>query len=145
MGKQLIIELEEALEMVHMDKDFTLLYELLTEHPEIVNIKIDDTGKTPLHYAVEYNNYKLIQELLINDADINSVDEYDRTALHLAIDNGNDAIIKLLLKRGANANARDEKGYSPYDYIHNAISKLTDLHTIMKSSIPAMNRELEVV
>ena len=46
------------------------------------------TGKTPLHFAVEYGKYEMVKLLLENGAIVDSRDNYFRTPLHYASGHG---------------------------------------------------------
>ena len=73
----------------------------------------NDVGeKTPLHYAVELNNYELTIMLLDNGANPTLGDKRGLTVLHYAARQGFMEIVKLLLKYGADINLRDSNGFN---------------------------------
>jgi phospholipid transport system substrate-binding protein len=52
--------------------------------------------RTPLHFAIEYNNYEMVKALLENGADKNRNDNIGRSPLRLATDQGKLEIVSLL-------------------------------------------------
>jgi ankyrin repeat protein len=73
-------------------------------------------GETALHYAASRDDLDVIQYLLDNGADANTVSYEDRTPLHQALQAhlGNDPdIIRALLEKGADSNARYRGGLPP--------------------------------
>lgn len=89
---------------------------LLINHGARVNAK-DIHGKTPLHYAAEYqfSSYPL-QVLIKNGADVNIKDIHGRTPLHYACkDNITSSSVKHLMKSNANANVVDKDDKTPLE------------------------------
>ncbi len=41
----------------------------LRKNPLLINFK-DDSGRTPLHYAIIYNNFKITRYLILLDANL---------------------------------------------------------------------------
>ena len=74
---------------------------------------------TPLHYATNDANFRVVQVLLESGADIDSRDDEGRTPLHLVtteLENGEaqaQDVTRLILERGANVNAQDNDGATP--------------------------------
>lgn len=68
---------------------------------------------TPLHEAAKEGNFRTVETLLAEGADVNAKDEYGNTPLHEAATWSHDAIAKLLLKKGANVNAKAKFGATP--------------------------------
>lgn len=60
--------------------------------------------------AARNNNIQLMNELLLKNVDINSVDDRGSTALIIACYNDNFEVAKMLLKKGANPNSQDKMG-----------------------------------
>lgn len=54
------------------------------------------TGKTALHRAIEYDQDKIVDELIRKGADVNLVDYFGRTPLYIASRNGNEKIVQSL-------------------------------------------------
>lgn len=80
-------------------------------HGISVNIE-DDTGLTPLHYAIIGKSLPAMQLLIDEGACVNAADETGLTPLHLAIIKGNREAIELLIEAGASIEAVDHIGYS---------------------------------
>ncbi len=100
------------------EEDAELLKDLIQKGAP-VNTK-DKDGRTPLHYAIEYNNFEAIKILVENGCDINSQDNFGNTALmetvypkgHIAgnkILNINE-VVKYLLKYNAEVNVQNNDG-----------------------------------
>lgn len=92
----------------------TNLVKVLLKYGADPNAKeYNDIGeKTPLHYAVEKNNYELAIMLLDNGANPTLGDKRGLTVLHYAARFGFIEIVKLLLKYGADINLRDSNGFN---------------------------------
>jgi len=67
-----------------------------------VNAVTSAEEETPLHFALKYDNEKLVELLLEKGANISSVDMRGQTPLHIAVHYGREELVKLLLKKGAN-------------------------------------------
>ena len=49
----------------------------------------DEDGRTPLHYACEWGNEKIVRLLLKHDeADVTKCDKYQRNPLEVAVEEG---------------------------------------------------------
>lgn len=73
----------------------------------------DFLGNTPLHYAADRCNQKVIEMLLAKGADINAVNHYGRTPLHsVSLSSGvnTSRTIQMLLAEGADPTIRDFRG-----------------------------------
>ena len=74
----------------------------------------DDSGWTPLHFAVTLNDAAMVRLLLEQGADVWARDENDWTPMHFAAaGNHDDSIIAVLVEYGADVSARDDKGWTP--------------------------------
>lgn len=103
-------------------------------------------GKTPLFYALEFNDVKLIKYLIKNGANVNKryIDKAQKDAIASGIKNipfyqnlcalehtsrtvfmhasahSNPEILKILISNGANIHAVDDLGYNALDYAINS-------------------------
>lgn len=83
------------------------------------NITTHYQGLTALHYAVKYNDIKLLNVILdpaIISKNIDMQDLAGSTALHYAVNQDNLDAVKLLLSAGANSQIEDYNNCSPLDY-----------------------------
>lgn len=78
----------------------------------------DDSGKTPLIYAVIMNQKESVSALLKAGADVNTQSDTGNTALHEAVLQGNIKFASLLLEKGANTALRNKEGKSVMDLAH---------------------------
>ncbi|MEW6645690.1 MAG: ankyrin repeat domain-containing protein [Pseudomonadota bacterium] len=89
-------------------------------------------GKTPLMYAVQFNDVDAIELLISRGAFVDAVTTkpwdtcqytittHHQTALHYAVRYGSEEIIELLVRAGATVLARDSNGKTPMDYLESS-------------------------
>ena len=99
------------------NNDYDTLHYIL----DIIDINMysnlfNEDDYTVLMLASKLNYYDIVQLLLSNGVNPNSVNDKDETALHLASKEGNDDIVYLLLKNGANTNCLDSSFKTPIQY-----------------------------
>jgi ankyrin repeat protein len=73
----------------------------------------DDTGSTPLQYAVYNDNLPEVKRLLKAGADVSIANNYGVTPMSLAAEIGNADVLAMLLEAGAKANAPTTDGQTP--------------------------------
>lgn len=86
---------------------------------EKININAKNKkGQTPLHFAIKKSDKQseLIQVLIDNGANIDSVDQLDRTVAHYSCITGNMSSLMVLVKNHVNLNAVDKEGHTPLSY-----------------------------
>jgi ankyrin repeat protein len=83
-----------------MAGDLAKAKELLKRDPRLVFSKEDDTGRTPLHYAVPFGHKEMVKLLLVNKADVNAQNSSGETPLALALEQGHQDIAELLRQHG---------------------------------------------
>ena len=77
---------------------------------------VDDSGWTPVHYAVNNGNLALLKQLLKSKININAKCKQGLTPLHVAaIKNSNDCLF-FLLSEGSKTTIKDKRGYTPLYY-----------------------------
>ena len=82
--------------------------------------EVDADGRTPLHWAVLYNNFEMVRYLLLAGADVNKVEIKEKqTPLFYAEKFASEEIKNLLISLGADENAKDshDQLYSHYTYV----------------------------
>ncbi|XP_071476544.1 NF-kappa-B inhibitor alpha-like [Diadema antillarum] len=97
------------------------LLKYLTALGADVNEPDGKSGRTALHYAVEMNEFNLVQELIANlNANVDAV-TFDRcTPLHLAAGRGHENITYLLLGASADTQVQNFEGQFAYNLTDNA-------------------------
>lgn len=73
---------------------------LLLEHNADPNV-VDEEGRTPLHYCVEFNKRRAAQDLLNKNAEKETPNKAGETALYLAIRRKKAELVEVLLRAGA--------------------------------------------
>ncbi|CAJ0546703.1 Ff.00g013300.m01.CDS01 [Fusarium sp. VM40] len=112
-----------------------LVYALLTRNVEaaktIINSNFNtfmQSGWTPLHLSVAYNNVQVAEYLIDNGANIHVTRDNGNTPLHVSACNGHEAVTRHLLKNGANIEAKTDLGYTPLHLAahkgHHAVAKV---------------------
>lgn len=69
-----------------------------------------ESGMTPLHYACQNGNKKIVDLLIDLGANINSVDKKGNSCLHYAVYSGNESLVKKLVMYGINKNIKNLEG-----------------------------------
>ena len=103
---------------IQNDKNPEIIADILKNYPESINER-DETGRTPLMYAVKRENIKIIELLLKAGAEIEGSDNNKDTPLVFAVSNRNKEIIQMLLKAGANPSATNINEKSVLNYAVN--------------------------
>ncbi|WP_264707863.1 ankyrin repeat domain-containing protein [Wolbachia endosymbiont (group B) of Agriphila straminella] len=75
----------------------------------------DSQGWTPLFWAIQNNNFNIVELLLDNSADIKVKDNEAWTPLHWAVQLGSLDVVERLVERGADFNASTADGRTPLD------------------------------
>lgn len=114
----------------------SILYDKYLESGNSIQIH-----EKPLHVAIVFNQYKIIELLLQKGLNINVVNEQNETALHLAITHGtSEAVIKLLVENGSNLIMLNKKGMTPLhesirlDYF-SAFEIITNRYVLLRQKI----------
>ena len=85
---------------------------LLISNGAQIDAKDIDSGFTPLHYAVWFNQLKTVEMLIAKRANIHEVTNLQNTPLDLAVKKSLDDIVKLLISHGADTSMKDFDGNS---------------------------------
>ncbi len=95
-------------------EDIAQLQTLLDEHPDLLNTVLREFNQTPLAFAIESNNKKVIAYLITcKNIDINHPGTDGTTALHKAAAKGDLASLSLLLAAGADPDTVDHQRSTP--------------------------------
>ncbi|XP_046585263.1 putative ankyrin repeat protein RF_0381 [Haliotis rubra] len=77
----------------------------------------EDQGRTPVMYATENGNKKVVDLLVNKGCNLSVVDDPGRNVLHVACLGGNEDFVEDLLSRGiAGIDSRDDRGRTPVMY-----------------------------
>jgi len=74
-----------------------------------------NNGISPLHYAATLGADAIVDFLIKNGVDVNSVDLLGKTPLHYAATQNNPMVVLELINFGASLNAQDSEGHTPLD------------------------------
>jgi hypothetical protein len=91
----------DDVEWVARSGNLETLKTLLFLHPEAAGHTNDQSGATPLHFAVEMGHADVVEALLAAGADINARESKGATPLHVAIEKKRDNIAAILRQYGA--------------------------------------------
>ena len=92
-----------AAESIHSavkNGDMASIEVLVDSDREVLN-KQDESGKTPLHHAIEMNHTDIARYLIEQGANINLTDNDNESPLHYSASKGNLEIGRLLLEKGS--------------------------------------------
>lgn len=88
----------------------------------------DESGVTPLMFAVQSGNIDLVELLIESGANVNAYPQNGNTALHAAVMAASDSIAELLIKNGAEVNAKNVRGRTPLHFaVWYGLPYLTDI------------------
>ena len=96
--------------------DPVLLEKLIVLKPELLRRR-DDLGRTPMHYAVVFNKFKMLSLLIEHGCPADAADCKGQTPLHLAAIRGARDFYLVLKFKGADGLLCDCFGMRPVDYI----------------------------
>ncbi|WP_353282507.1 ankyrin repeat domain-containing protein [Wolbachia endosymbiont (group A) of Myopa testacea] len=94
-------------------------------------------GWTPVFWAIQKNNFNIVELLLDNNADIKVKDDEGWTPIHWAVQLGSLDVVKRLVERGADVNALTADGRTPYDLAINQNYREIKEYLRSKSAIPS--------
>ncbi|KAI1346974.1 ankyrin repeat-containing domain protein [Xylaria sp. FL0043] len=71
------------------------------------------TGSAPIHLAIQQENMKVLQSMLLNISHIEERDSSGSTPMHLAASTRNKRVVAMLLDKGVNVDVVDQRHRSP--------------------------------
>lgn len=77
----------------------------------------DPDGRTPLHYAVAYNQHDVLAALIDASANLEAEDNKQNTPLHYACGYGRGECAESLIEAGANTGATNSTGKTGLDLV----------------------------
>lgn len=97
------------------DRSYDEIERRILDDPRILH-KEDCIGNSPLIYAIQTENVKLVQLFLRYGSNVNAKNQLGSSGLHFGCINNNVEIVKLLLQYGADWNATSIGGKTPLEY-----------------------------
>jgi ankyrin repeat protein len=79
---------------------------------------LETHGAPPLHQAANEGRIDRVEQLLLQGADVNTIDDTDDTPLHCAARHGDSSLVDFLMLKGADVNARNARRRTP---LHEAV------------------------
>ncbi|WP_264688688.1 ankyrin repeat domain-containing protein [Wolbachia endosymbiont (group B) of Catoptria pinella] len=139
-------DIVEVLKQKQLDLDKELL--ISTEKGDLekvrdgirqgANVNVQDgQGWTPVFWAIQKNNFNIVELLLNNNADIKVKDNEGWTPIHWAVQLGSLDVVKRLVERGADVNALTADGRTPYDLAINQNYREIKEYLRSKSAVPS--------
>ncbi|WP_265021563.1 ankyrin repeat domain-containing protein [Wolbachia endosymbiont (group A) of Icerya purchasi] len=139
-------DIVEVLKQKQLDLDKELL--ISTEKGDLekvrdgirqgANVNVQDgQGWTPVFWAIQKNNFNIVELLLDNNADIKVKDNEGWTPIHWAVQLGSLDVVKRLVERGADVNALTADVRTPYDLAINQNYREIKEYLRSKSAIPS--------
>ncbi|MFT4314937.1 MAG: ankyrin repeat domain-containing protein [Wolbachia pipientis] len=101
-----------------------------------VNVK-GKQGWTPVFWAIQKNNFNIVELLLNNSADVKVKDNEGWTSLHWAVELGELNVVELLVERGADVNALTADYRTPYDFAINQNYREIKKYLRSNSAVPS--------
>ena len=86
---------------------------LLLNHGVSVNIRDNESGTIPLHYASSKGRLDVVEFLIEKGGNIKAKDQEERTPLFMASAKNHSSVANLLIKKGADINTRNHMGNTP--------------------------------
>jgi ankyrin repeat protein len=111
-----------------VEKDLEDVVEYCADNRFDLNI-LNEHKKTPLIIATEHRNYKIVEYLLVSQANPNAMDPYtEYSPLMIAAGRGDVRLVRMLLCKGADVNAVSYLGCTPLslaiEYNHPHITQM---------------------
>ncbi len=85
------------------------LQAMLKNSPDLINGRVGENERAPLHEAAAKGNVQVARFLLSNGAKVNLKAKYDYTPLHLAAESGHKAMVEFLLEKGGQVDPKLNK------------------------------------
>lgn len=91
-------------------RDVATVSAVLDHDPELLEVREETKGATPLLAAAARGRLDVVNELLRRGANVDATDHAGQTALHLATSRNSREVVFALLDRGARLDRRDTRG-----------------------------------
>jgi ankyrin repeat protein len=98
----------------------------LLEHKADPNITDDESDFTPVHYAVGWNNYRILESLIKHGAQIDSQDIYGNTPLIYCVKEHHDRCFNIIMKQNPDLNVWNIDGKN---VLHEVLDSYDEEHS----------------
>jgi ankyrin repeat protein len=124
------------------NENYEKINKFIFEHEDIdFNVK---NKNTPLFYAIDLGNLKVVQLLIKYGANIHHINSNLETTLHISVKTNNVKIVRLLLKYDIEISAKDINGNTAIFYAKkNAFNKIIELLQYSEKTKKIENNSLE--
>ena len=123
-----LVGCEKTIHMAASSGDVEIMTQLLDDDPQLIN-KQDSYGMTPLHWAVDKYEHKVIDLLIKRKANLNIQDKYGKTPLEHAIDKNHRRVAMTLILSGADLPKESD---SPKYNKQEIINTIKPLHLVVQ-------------
>ncbi|MBI9017540.1 MAG: ankyrin repeat domain-containing protein [Phycisphaerae bacterium] len=89
----------------------------LLKKTQDVNVVIEESGQTLLHFAAQTEGYEFVSSLIQRGAKVNIKNKESRTPAHIAAIHGKMCNLRDLVEGGADLTIKDKNGQTPLDII----------------------------
>lgn len=115
------------------NKNYTNIEKFISKYEDI-DFSVKDNN-TPLFYAIDLDNIKVVELLVKNGANIYHINDNLETTLHIAVKGNHIEITRFLLERGIKQSSKDIYGNTPMHYAkENAFNEIIELLKYYKKS-----------
>ncbi len=118
------MSLQELFFQALREPNLSKVWDLVSDHPELVHARQEEASLSPLHVAARTDNVALARVLLDYGADIESIHPHTfSTPLKYAVFFGKTGMVRFLVSRGANLENRGGGSTTPLELARKATTE----------------------